>query len=364
MTRFVDQATLFVQAGRGGKGCRSYHKDQWSRYPTPDGGDGGRGGHVIIRANPQQTTLLDFQTQRHFRGGHGGHASSNKRHGAQGKNCLLEVPIGTLIRDQMTGDLVREMLEPGEEVVVARGGAGGVGNAAREKTRFPSAAGPRHGQRFDPERLEGAPGEERRLKLELKLVADVGIIGMPNAGKSTLIGRISQARPKVAAFPFTTLHPVLGAVELPDGRPIVAVDVPGLIEGAHQGKGLGLDFLRHIERTRLLVHLMDMAGVDGRDPVADYKGMRGELKAYRKEVAEKPVILVANKMDLPASKKNLTRFRKETKTRPLAISAQTGEGVPELLEKMMQKLEGMSSRARKGERSRSKDEISRPAASK
>ena len=339
MTRFVDQASILVQAGRGGKGCRSYYKDNWSRYPTPDGGDGGRGGHVIIRVNPQQTTLLDFQTQRHFRGGPGGHASSKRKHGAQGKDCLLEVPLGTLIRDQETGELVREFLEPGDQVVVARGGAGGVGNAAREKTRYPGAAGPHQGSRFDPQKLEGAPGEDRRLKLELRIVADVGIIGMPNAGKSTLIRKISQARPKVAAFPFTTLHPVLGAVELPEGRPIVAVDVPGLIEGAHRGKGLGLDFLRHIERTRLLIHLMDMAGVDGRDPVEDYKALREELKAYRKEVAEKPVILVANKMDLAGAKKNLTRFKKEIKTRPLQISAQTGAGIPELLEQVAKKME-------------------------
>ncbi len=340
-TRFVDQAKLLVQAGRGGSGCRSLYRDLWSRYPTPDGGDGGRGGHVIIRANPQQTTLLDFQTQRHFRGGHGGNGSSKKQRGAQGKNCLLEVPLGTLIYDAETGELVRELLAPGEEVMVAEGGLPGVGNAAREKTRFPGAPGSRQGMRFDPARLKGKPGEERRLRLELKVLADVGILGMPNAGKSTLIGRISQARPKVAAFPFTTLNPVLGAVELPTGERIVAVDVPGLIEGASKGKGLGLDFLRHIERTRLLVHLMDMAGVDGRDPVSDYRALREELKAYRKEVAEKPVLVVANKMDLPESKKNLTRFRKETKTRPISISAQTGEGIPELLEKVSTQLKRM-----------------------
>ena len=338
MIRFVDQATILVQAGRGGQGCRSLYRDLWSRYPSPDGGDGGRGGHVIIRANLQHTTLLDFQTRRHFRGGHGGNGSSKKKRGAQGKDCLLEVPLGTLIQDAETGDLIRELLDPDEEVVVARGGAGGVGNAAREKTRFPAAAGPWQGMRFEPQRLRGAAGEERKLHLELKMVADVGIIGMPNAGKSTLIGKISQARPKVAAFPFTTLHPVLGAVALPGGEQIVAVDVPGLIEGAHRGRGLGLDFLRHIERTRLLVHLMDMAGVDGRDPVADYWALREELKAYRKEVADKPVILAANKMDLAGAKKNLTRFRKETKTRPLAISAQTGAGIPELLEKVLTQL--------------------------
>ena len=337
MTRFVDRAEILVQAGRGGKGCRSYYKDNWTRHPIPDGGDGGRGGHVIIRANPHHTTLLDFQTRRHFRGGHGGHASSKKQHGAQGKDCLLEVPLGTVINDAETGEQVRELLLPEDKVVVARGGAGGVGNAAQKRThRSPRGQAPSGG--FNPAKMEGMPGEELRIRLELKLLADVGIIGMPNAGKSTLIGKISQARPKVAAFPFTTLHPVLGAVELPGGRPIVAVDVPGLIEGAHRGKGLGLDFLRHIERTRLLLHLVDMAGVDGRDPVEDYHSLREELGAYRKEVADKPVILVANKMDLSGAKKNLTRFKKQTKSRPLPISAQTGAGVSELLEQVAKKL--------------------------
>lgn len=335
-TRFVDQAAIFVQAGRGGKGCRSFYKDLWSRYPIPDGGDGGRGGPVILFADPQQTTLLDFQTQRHFRGGPGGHASSKGQHGAQGKEVRLGVPLGTLVWDDETGDLIRELLRPGDEVLVARGGAGGVGNSKKEKQRFPKGRAPF--VRFDTTRMEGHPGEERRLRFELKLLADVGIVGLPNAGKSTLIGRISKARPKVAAFPFTTVHPVLGAVRLPSGESIVAADMPGLIEGASKGRGLGLDFLRHIERTRLLVHLIDMAGVDGRDPIEDYRVLREELQAYRPEMADKPVRVVANKMDLAGAKKNLTRFRKETKLRPLRISAQTGEGIPELLEQVMKGL--------------------------
>ncbi len=337
MTRFVDQASIYVQAGRGGKGCRSYYKDLWNRYPIPDGGDGGRGGHVVVRTDPHQTTLLDFQTQRHFRGGPGGHASSKRKRGAQGKDCVIEVPLGTLVRDAETGELIRELIHPGEEVIVACGGAGGIGNAARDKIRYPS--GPKERRKiFDPRRMEGAPGEEHKLNFELKVLADVGIIGMPNAGKSTLIGHISAAKPKVAAFPFTTLHPVLGAVGLPTGRPIVAVDVPGLIEGAHLGKGLGLDFLRHIERTRLLVHLVDMAGVDGRDPVQDYRDLNKELESYRVDVVRKPTIVVANKMDRPESKENLARFRKVLKLQPVPISAQTGDGVPKLLEKVAKKL--------------------------
>ena len=337
MIRFVDQAALFVQAGRGGKGCRSFYKDLWSRHPIADGGNGGRGGHVIIRTDPQQTTLLDFQTQRHFRGGHGGHGSSKGKQGLQGKDCLLAVPLGTIIRDAETGELFRELLYPGEQVEVAHGGAGGIGNAHKEKQRFPRGKG-RPFVRFDLARMEGEPGEERRLKLELKLVADVGIVGMPNAGKSTLIGQISQARPKIAAFPFTTLNPVLGAVQLPSGEGFVAVDVPGLIEGAHAGKGLGLDFLRHVERTRLLLHLVDMAGMDGRDPLEDYRVLRAELKSYLAALADKPALVVVNKMDQPQSQANLARFKKKVKVPVLKVSAMTGEGVPALMEKVTKEL--------------------------
>jgi len=222
---------------------------------------------------------------------------------------------------------------------VARGGAAGVGNAVQKRTGLlPRSAGGSGRGGFDPVRLEGKPGEDRKIRLELKVLADVGIVGMPNAGKSTLIRQISQARPKVASFPFTTLHPVLGAVTLPSGGTLVAVDVPGLIEGAHRGKGLGLDFLRHIERTRLLLHLVDMAGKDGRDPVADYHALRAELEAYHRGVAEKPRILVANKMDCREAKGNLVRFKKELKLRPVEVSAETGEGVPELLEKISKQM--------------------------
>lgn len=341
MTRFVDEAQILVQAGRGGKGCRSYYKDKWTRYPIPDGGNGGAGGDVLVSANPQLTTLLDFQTQRHFRGTPGGNASSKRKQGANGKACLVRVPLGTILWDAVTGDLIRDLTQSGEEVIVARGGAGGIGNAKREKAQ---PWGPSRAKRipFQPQMMEPAPGEERHLRLELKLLADVGIVGLPNAGKSTLISQISQARPKVAPFPFTTTSPVLGAVELASGKRFVALDVPGLIEGAHRGRGLGLGFLRHIERTKLLVHLIDMAGVDGRDPAEDWKVLNTELKAYGADVGAKPQILVANKMDLPESKKNLTRFRKETKTRPIPISAQTGEGIPDLLEKISTQLKRMS----------------------
>ncbi len=336
MIPFVDQASLRVQAGHGGKGCRSHYRDLWTRHPLPDGGDGGRGGHVIIRANPQLTTLLDFQTQRHFRAGSGGHGSSQRKHGAQGGDCVISVPLGTLVFDAQTDDLIREILSPHDEVIVAQGGAGGIGNASRAKSKDRAT-------RSSIEFLEGAAGEKRELQLELKLVAEVGIVGLPNAGKSTLIGQISGAKPKVAPYPFTTINPVLGAVELSSGHRIVAVDVPGLIEGAHKGKGLGLGFLRHIERTRLLVHLIDMAGTDGRNPADDYATLNRELKAYAKLVAAKSQILVANKMDEPQAKSRLAQFRKKVKKTILPISAKTGDGIPKLLEAISKKLSQLES---------------------
>lgn len=338
MTRFVDEAQILVQAGRGGRGCRSYYKDKWTRHPIPDGGDGGGGGDVLISANPQFTTLLDFQTQRHFRGQPGGNASSKKKHGANGKPILIRVPLGTILRDAQTGDLIRDLTQPDETVVVARGGAGGIGNAHRERT-MPWRV-PRSNPRilFQPEMMEPAPGQQRRIHLELKLLADVGIVGLPNAGKSTLISQISQARPKVAPFPFTTTSPVLGAVMLDSGSRFVAVDVPGLIEGAHQGRGLGLAFLRHIERTKLLVHLIDMAGTDGREAAEDFRTLNAELKTHRVDLMEKPQVVVANKMDEPQAKKNLVQFRKKVKVTVLPISAKTGEGIPKLLKKIEDKL--------------------------
>lgn len=326
--RFVDRASITVEAGRGGNGCRSSYKDLWCRHPIPDGGDGGRGGHVALSANPQLSTLLDFQTRRHFRGGPGGHGSSKRKHGAQGTDCEIDLPLGTVVRDAKSRELIRELLRPGEEVIVAEGGTGGIGNARLKK-------------RSTAESLQGRPGQTVRLDLELKFVADVGIVGMPNAGKSTLISRISQARPKVAPFPFTTIQPVLGAVTLAEGEAFVAVDVPGLIEGSHRGRGLGLEFLRHIERTRLLVHLIDMAGVDGRDPVEDYRALRAELEAYGANLEAKPAIVVANKMDRPEAKAHLVRFQKESRIRPVVISAETGEGVPQLLKKVSARLKQM-----------------------
>lgn len=339
---FVDEATIQVHAGRGGNGCHSFYSDKWARYSIPDGGDGGRGGHVLIQANPQHTTLFDFLTQRHFRAGPGTHASSNKKQGATGKNCLIEVPLGTLIYDADTGDLIRELVTVDEQVLVATGGEGGKGNAS---LRRGDPLQKRKSQ-VDPEvlrqRVEGRPGQSRSLALELKLLADVGIIGMPNAGKSTLIGRISAAHPKTAAFPFTTRHPVLGAVEGPDEFRFIAVDVPGLIEGASQGRGLGLEFLRHIERTRLLVHIVDMAGTDGRRPQDDWVQLNRELAAYPGGAVDQQQLVVANKMDCDAAVQNLKIFKQKTGITPIRLSAKTGEGVEQLLNRIIKILKSMT----------------------
>ncbi|MBI4313478.1 MAG: Obg family GTPase CgtA, partial [Candidatus Omnitrophica bacterium] len=264
---FVDVCVLQCTAGRGGNGCSSHYRDLWMRYPRPDGGNGGNGGNVVLYVDQNIHTLLDISYRKHVQAESGKHGTSKRRRGANGKDFCVPVPPGTLIYDAQTGDLFRDLVEPGEEIIVAQGGRGGFGNAHRRESTPPE------------------PGEERAIRMELKTVADLGIIGLPNAGKSTLLRAISAARPKVANYPFTTLTPNLGAVGLPvegkdDPVPCVAVDVPGLIEGASSGKGLGLEFLRHIERTRALLHVVDMAGSEGRDPVKDFTVLNQELAQY------------------------------------------------------------------------------------
>jgi GTP-binding protein len=341
--RFVDRVEIVVQAGRGGNGCRSSYKDLWTRHPIPDGGDGGRGGHVVLRANPQLTTLADLQDRQHFHATNGGHGSSKCKQGRLGSDCIVDLPLGTVVRDAETGERICELLVPGKEVIVARGGEGGMGNAHQSALFHarPKGAKRHRSAWFDPDRLNGKPGEKKRLLLELKLVADVGIVGMPNAGKSTLLSKISHARPKIAHYPFTTTAPVLGVVQLKDDLQCVAVDVPGLIEGAHRGKGLGLEFLRHIERTRILVHLIDMAGTDGRDPVEDHRVLLEELKAYGPHLLKKPRIVVANKMDLPQARRTIDRFRRQVGIDPIEVSALAGEGITELLEAIAARLRNL-----------------------
>jgi GTP-binding protein len=318
---FIDSAKIHVKAGDGGKGCSSYFRDTRVEHGKANGGDGGDGGHVIMRADPSIYTLLDFQYQRHFKAESGKHGSSSDKSGARGQDSIIRVPVGTVVSDITTGCLIRDMNESGVEVVVAQGGPGGHGNS-RKRDAEP-----------------GGPGEERELELNLKLIADVGIVGFPNAGKSTLISKISNATPKIASYPFTTKAPSLGVVfREDDDSEFIIADIPGLIQGAHLGRGLGDQFLKHVERTKILIHLVDMAGVDGRDPCDDYRVINSELKAFSKELAKKKQILVANKMDLSAAKANIRNFKKQFKRKILEISALESKGLEALLEEIVKKL--------------------------
>jgi len=308
---FVDEARIFVQGGDGGKGCESFYRDRYMRYPRPDGGDGGKGGDVVVQASRSVRTLLDFRFRQHHKAQKGGHASSKGKKGKSGQDCLLRVPIGTLIRDKETKLLIKDLVLDQQRVVVAHGGEGGIGNEHRKIPTPPQK------------------GVHRTICFELKVVADVGIIGFPNAGKSTLISHISKVKSKIASYPFTTKQPILGIVEY-DDLSITVADLPGIIEGAHEGKGLGDRFLRHAERTKILIHLIDMAAVEGRDPIDDYKRINHELEAYGDTLALKRKIVVANKMDLPGARSRLVRFKKEVNTDVFAVSALAEEGLDTL----------------------------------
>ena len=310
---FVDRVQITVKAGDGGRGCSSFAQPPYIRYPYPDGGDGGDGGDVILRADPNVATLLDFTFRHEFKAGRGGHGGSNTKTGKRGDSLTIRVPVGTVIQDDKTGVVLRDLTALGEAVTIARGGRGGFGNAAAH------------------EALPGGMGEQHQLTLELKLIADVGLIGCPNAGKSSLLARISTARPKIAAYPFTTRYPVLGVVQVEGRGSFVACDIPGLIEGAHEGRGLGIQFLRHIERTRLLVHLIDLAGVDGRDPCDALAQVNREMALYNPMLSSRPQLIAANKMDLPAAREHLARLQRMAGRPVWPISCATGEGIPALL---------------------------------
>ncbi len=313
---FVDTAKFYVKAGDGGDGCSSIYRDKYRRRGIPDGGPGGRGGNVVIKVNENIHTLLDFQYRQHFKGERGSNGSSNNKKGKDAEDCIIEVPPGTIVRDLKTGYIIRDLIKPDEELIVAKGGERGRGNVSKKIA------------------TKGLPGEERYLALELKLIADCGIVGFPNSGKSTLISKISKARPKIAPYPFTTREPVLGIVEDSKGgkRSFTAADIPGLIEDAHRGKGLGDKFLRHIERTNVLIHLIDMAAVDGRNPIQDYHSLNNELKQYGCHLEKKTQIIAANKMDLPEARGNLNRFKGVIKEAVFPISAKAGTGIGELID--------------------------------
>jgi GTP-binding protein len=330
---FVDEAVIHVKAGNGGNGCVAFRREKFVPRGGPAGGDGGRGGHVILLADPSVKTLVDLHLQRTYKAENGQHGQGSNKHGADGKDLVIRVPVGTVVYDAETGELIADLVKAGQRVIVARGGRGGRGNAA-----FATPT------RQTPVFAElGEPGEERTLRLELKLLADVGIIGYPNVGKSTLISRISAARPKIADYPFTTLVPNLGTVRV-DNFSFVVADLPGLIEGAHRGVGLGHQFLRHAERTSLLLHMVDIAAVEGRDPICDFETINEELRLYSPELAKKPQIVVANKMDLPNAHENLRRclpYWRERGYEVFAISALTGEGIEPLVYRMAELVKAM-----------------------
>jgi GTPase len=326
---FVDEVDIHVMAGDGGRGCLSFRREKFVPRGGPDGGDGGAGGSIALAATSRKATLIDFRYQPRFTARRGQHGQGSNRTGRAGSDLDIEVPVGTLVFEKDTATqglhLLADLTAEGQRVVVARGGRGGRGNA-----RFATATN-RAPRRVEP----GEPGEEKFLRLQLKLLADAGLIGFPNAGKSTLISRISAARPKIADYPFTTLTPHLGVVTLGDDRSFVVADVPGLIKGAHEGHGLGDRFLRHIERTKVLVHLVDVSGFSGRDPVEDYDTILTELQLYDPAVAAKPQIVAASKIDAlddPARCERLERRVRRLELPFHRISSVTGEGIDELLD--------------------------------
>jgi GTPase len=321
-----DRATIIVQAGNGGDGSATFRREKYIPHGGPDGGDGGRGGHVYLLADPHLNTLLSFRERTRFKAEQGGNGGTSRKHGRNGRDVTVRVPPGTVVRATIDGERYELDLDaPGLRLLAARGGKGGLGN-----THFATST-------YQVPRIAelGEPGESLELELELKILADVGLVGFPNAGKSTLLSVISAARPKIAPYPFTTLQPNLGVVAVGDYS-FIAADIPGLIEGAHEGAGLGFDFLRHVERTRLLIHVVDAAGVDGRDPLADYHQINEELRLYRPELADRPQVVALNKIDLPEAQENLPRLREALgalSAQVFEISAATREGVDPLLQR-------------------------------
>jgi GTP-binding protein len=324
---FVDRVKIFVKGGDGGNGCVSFRREFRVPKGGPDGGSGGKGGDVLLEAVSHQNTLLPLRFHTEFRAPRGRHGSSSNRTGRRGEDLLIPVPPGTEAVDEGSGESLGEVLHDGERLLVARGGRGGKGNRAFLSNR----------NRAPREAEAGEPAEERWLRLDLRLLADVGLLGFPNAGKSTLLARISAARPKVADYPFTTLTPVLGVVELGESSVVVA-DIPGIIAGAHQGAGLGLHFLRHVQRTRVLVHVVDASGTSGRDPVADLHAVRDEVRLWDETLLARPQIVAASKRDLAAAEDPLPELAREARRlglRLLPVSGVSGEGIPELTRALM-----------------------------
>jgi len=332
--KFIDEVTITIVAGKGGNGCVSFRREKYVPRGGPDGGGGGEGGSVLLEASERKHSLLDFRYRNLFRAEPGRNGAGQNRQGRSGEDLVVGVPVGTVAKDPLTGEILSDLTEAGQRWIAAQGGRGGKGNAHFVSSTHRT---PRFAQ-------EGQPGEERSLKLELKLIADVGLVGLPNAGKSTLVSAVSAARPKIADYPFTTLTPNLGGVQYDDAPPFVMADVPGLIEGAHEGAGLGVRFLKHIERTRLLVHVIDLSRVLSDNPLEQFKQIEHELESYSEDLRKKPRIIVLNKTDLVKDAKDLAKIEKsyrELGLPVLLISSLKREGLRELVRLLTKSLSKM-----------------------
>ena len=322
--KFIDTVVVYATSGKGGNGSSSFRREKFIAHGGPDGGDGGKGGSVILRGSKDEDSLVRLYFSPHQRAKHGGDGRGRQMHGANGEDRILSVPLGTEVWDREADVMLGDIVDDGQELVVAKGGKGGIGNV-----HFKSST-----HQAPTEHTPGSEGEEITLRLELKIMADIGLVGLPNAGKSSLLSRVSDAHPKVAAYPFTTLNPVLGTIVFEDYTRLRIADIPGLIEGAHDGVGLGHAFLRHVERSTYLLYVLDTAGVDGRKAEDDYHCLREELRLHDASLIERPSLVVVNKMDLPEAAENLERFRKETGCDPIPISAETGDGIDTLKAKL------------------------------
>ena len=336
---FVDECTVKLQAGDGGRGCVSFRREKYEPWGGPNGGDGGRGGDVVLLGDVNTNNLVDYKYQPHWRAERGEHGMGSDQHGKDGAACVLRLPLGTVVTDMATGKVVAEVIHDGEQIVLCKGGNGGWGN---RHFKSPTNRAPR---RANP----GHPGEGGSYRLVLKSIADVGLVGFPNAGKSSLTNAITAARPKTAAYPFTTLHPQIGVIEFPEDmkqpRRLLLADVPGLIEGASENRGLGHRFLRHIERCAVLLVLLDMAGTDGRDPRDDYRHLLAELKLYDPALLAKPRLVVANKMDRPEAAAWLKQFRRRHRTAEvIEISCLTGDGLAGLKKELLKRVTALRRR--------------------